>query len=67
MIESKISDELSKSLISFNLRSEDFNVIKFPKDAKDLRSCYLVNYSGKIALTNDSCNDGTLVGYEGCQ
>lgn len=56
----KISDELSKSLISFNLRSEDFNVIKFPKDVKYLWSCYLVNYNGKIALTNDSCNDGTL-------
>ncbi|KAG7545661.1 F-box associated domain type 3 [Arabidopsis suecica] len=56
----KISDELSKSLISFNLGSEDFNVIKLPKDAKYRRSCYLVNYSGKIALTNYDCNDGTL-------
>ena len=47
------------SLISFNLRSEEFNVIKFPKDVKHIWSSNLVNYNGKIALTSYSCN-GTL-------
>ncbi|CAA0396968.1 unnamed protein product [Arabidopsis thaliana] len=36
------------SLISFNLRSEEFNVIKFPKDVKHIWSSNLVNYNGKI-------------------
>ncbi|AEE85703.1 F-box and associated interaction domains-containing protein [Arabidopsis thaliana] len=58
MIESRINHKLL-SLISFNLRSEEFNVIKFPKDVKHIWSSNLVNYNGKIALTSYSCN-GTL-------
>lgn len=37
------------SLISFDLISEEFNVIKLPEDIR-----HLVNYNGKIALTRQS-------------
>ncbi|KAG7540958.1 F-box domain [Arabidopsis thaliana x Arabidopsis arenosa] len=53
------NDELSKSLISFNLSSEDFDVIHLPEDIKHRGPYSLVNYSGKIAITSYSC-DGTL-------
>ncbi|XP_023633759.1 putative F-box protein At4g29970 [Capsella rubella] len=59
MIESKL-DRPTKCPISFNLASEEFNVIKFPEDSKRLRRpCELVNYGGKIALTDCICC-GTL-------
>ncbi|EOA15713.1 hypothetical protein CARUB_v10006546mg, partial [Capsella rubella] len=53
-------DRPTKCPISFNLASEEFNVIKFPEDSKRLRRpCELVNYGGKIALTDCICC-GTL-------
>ncbi|XP_010451114.1 PREDICTED: putative F-box protein At4g29970 [Camelina sativa] len=55
MIESKV-DIRFFSLISFNLMSEDFNVIELP----DRRFSKLVNYGGKIALTDGTICRGTL-------
>ncbi|CAH8259320.1 unnamed protein product [Arabidopsis lyrata] len=43
------------SLISFDLNSEDFNVIKLPQDIP-----FLVNYNGKIALTRQYSKLGPL-------
>lgn len=43
------------SLISFDLNSEDFNVIKLPQDIP-----YLVNYNGKVALTRQYSKLGIL-------
>ncbi|ESQ49621.1 hypothetical protein EUTSA_v10022001mg [Eutrema salsugineum] len=37
-------------LISFDLSSEEFNVIKLPEDVRLKEACEVVNYGGKIAL-----------------
>uniref|UniRef100_A0A1J3FTC0 F-box/kelch-repeat protein n=1 Tax=Noccaea caerulescens TaxID=107243 RepID=A0A1J3FTC0_NOCCA len=48
------------SLMSFDLRSEEFSVIKLPENVRLLQDfCSLVNYGGKIALST-RLYEGTL-------